>query len=78
MEPHTPLSYRVSFWIFAVLGAIGSVGLLIFLPLILSLIEYLLFGSDNVQQWFRAIGLHDELGRIYAPFGRLIADVLNI
>ena len=39
----------------------------VFLPLVLALIEYALFGSHHVEQFFREIGLHDELDEIYDP-----------
>ena len=44
-----------------------AVPLAVFLPLLLALIESLLFGSRHVEQFFVEIGLHDELDAIYDP-----------
>ena len=44
-----------------------AVPLAVFLPLLLALIESLLFGSHHVEQFFQEIGLHDELDAIYDP-----------
>ena len=44
-----------------------AVPLTVFLPLLLALIESLLFGSGHVEQFFVEIGLHDELDAIYDP-----------
>ena len=52
--------------VLAVLLAL-AVPLTVFLPLLLALIESLLFGSRHVEQFFVEIGLHDELDAIYDP-----------
>ena len=44
-----------------------AVPLTVFLPLVFALIEHMLFGSRHVEQFFRAVGLHDELEAIYDP-----------
>ena len=49
--------------VLAVLLAL-AVPLTVFLPLLLALIESLLFGSRHVEQFFVEIGLHDELDAI--------------
>ena len=38
-----------------------------FLPLLCSGLEYLIFGSHNVEEFFRRVGLHEKLGRINRP-----------
>ena len=55
----------VVFWASITLGGLGLLLLLIFLPLGLSLAEHAVFHTHHVEDWFRAIGLHDELGRVY-------------
>jgi len=52
--------------VLAVLLAL-AVPLTVFLPLVLALIEHMLFGSRHVEQFFREVGLHDELDAIYDP-----------
>lgn len=57
-------------WIVVV--AVFGIGipLLPFLPLALSGIEYVLFDTSHVEDFFRTIGLHDALGKFYrAIFG---------
>ena len=47
-------------------GVFGVMGL-VFLPLLLSLIEDVLFRSNYVYEFFDFIGLADPLGNIYMP-----------
>lgn len=41
--------------------------LLLFLPLVLSLVEFSLFGTNKVYAFFEGLGIADELGKIYEP-----------
>lgn len=51
-------------WIFvSILFAI----LLLFAPLLASLIEHSWFHTNRVEEFFRQIGLHDLLSNIYRP-----------
>ena len=43
-----------------------------FLPLICSALEHFLAGSNHVEDFFRRVGLHEALGKIYAPLVRLL------
>ena len=60
--------------VLAVLLAL-AVPLTVFLPLVLALIEHVLFGSRHVEQFFHEIGLHDELDAIYDPVFRFLRDL---
>jgi hypothetical protein len=44
-----------------------GVPLTVFLPLILAGVEHVLFGTHEVEEFFRKIGVHDELSAIYEP-----------
>lgn len=54
--------------------AITLIGLtlIIFLPLILSVCEYILFGSMHVEDFARKLGIHETLKEIYAPIVNII------
>jgi hypothetical protein len=45
--------------------------LLPFLPLLLSVAEHSLFGTNKVEDFFGALGLANLLGRFYRPIVRL-------
>jgi len=45
----------------------GFLLLCVFAPLILSLIEQFMFGTNQVEDFCRVIGVHDLLGKIYDP-----------
>jgi len=38
-----------------------------FLPLALSAVEYAVFGTNYVEDFFRMVHLHDALGKLYEP-----------
>lgn len=42
-----------------------SLPVLVFLPLVLALIENSIAGSNYVEEFFKTIGLHEVLGKIY-------------
>ena len=50
-----------------ILCAVIALILLIFLPLLLSLAEYEIFGTHKVEDFFKQIGLSDALTKIYLP-----------
>lgn len=68
MDKDQPRARRVPLWGCVALATLFAGAGLVFVPLFLSIAEYLLFGSSYVEQWFHEIGLHSALGRIYAPF----------
>ena len=49
------------------LAALAGGVMLAFVPLLLSGVEFALFGTQHVEEAFRQWGLHDALGRIYRP-----------
>jgi hypothetical protein len=51
--------------------------LLIFLPLILSLLEAYFFGTDHVYKAFVRMGIADELQTIYEPVVDLVVRLFN-
>ncbi len=54
------------------LALIGGIVFALFVPLILALIEWGLFGTQHVYRFFDRIGLADDLGALYAPLVRLV------
>jgi len=53
------------------LGLLALV-ILPFVPLLLSLVEGSLFGTHQVEEFCRKLGLHASLGRLYEAVFRLI------
>lgn len=55
-------------------GAVIVLIVILFLPLLASLCEHALFGSDHVEDFFRRIGLHGVLNEVYEPITRLFRE----
>lgn len=51
----------------AAVAVVLAVPLTVFLPLILAGVEHVLFGTHEVEDFCREIGVHDELCVIYEP-----------
>jgi hypothetical protein len=49
---------------------------LLFMPLLLAIAEGLTLGSEHVEDFFRTIGLHDELGEIYESVFDLFSSLV--
>lgn len=49
---------------------------LLFAPLALAAIEYYTFGSSTIENWFRTMGVHDQLGRLYEPIVSRLRQIL--
>ena len=50
---------------------------IVFLPLVLSSLEAFLFHTHYVEEMFKRIGLHDELGSIYSTIIRYFAQIFG-
>lgn len=53
-----------------------SLPLLLFVPLLLSIVEHHAMGSNHVEEFCRTIGIHDFLSMIYRPLGDLIMKLM--
>jgi len=47
--------------------------ILLFLPLVLSFVEFELFHTHKVEDFFRQIGLFDALAKLYRPIVKLFS-----
>jgi hypothetical protein len=54
---------------------VGGLVVAVFLPLILAILESLIFHSNHVEGFFEKIGLHDELSAIYDPLFKFISKL---
>lgn len=58
-------SSGLAVWVFLALFVLFCLVLLPFIPLLLSLAEQLVLGTDHVEHFCRMIGIHDELAALY-------------
>lgn len=58
---------QVILWGGTALGLCGLLLALVFLPLGIAFVEYHLYNTTHVEDWFQTVGLHDDLGRVYEP-----------
>ena len=64
-------------WLFPTVAVVvGPIGLL-FLPLVLSLAEHLMFGSSYVEGFCRKISVHEVLRKVYEPIVPLIQKLIE-
>ena len=56
----------------AVVWLVGSLVLLVFLPLILANVEYFTLGTRHIEDFCRQIGVYDLLTKLYKPIFRLV------
>ena len=59
---------RLSWILFAILLPV----MLLFAPLVLSWMEFVITGSNHVEEFFETIGLHDFLSEVYRPVTDLV------
>lgn len=55
-----------------ILIVLSGLVLLIFLPLLFSMIEYTIFKTTYVEDFFRILGLYEVLGEIYESLFTLL------
>ena len=55
---------RALWWVFLLMAAPVVA---VFLPLLLSVVEHFALGTSHVENFCRAIGVHDALSKIYRP-----------
>jgi hypothetical protein len=53
------------------IAVVLAVILSVFLPLLCAGVEFLFFGSNHAENFFRRVGIHEALSRIYLPILRL-------
>lgn len=51
----------------AIVVVVAAIPLVVFAPLVAAFAEHALLGTGHVEDFFRRIGLHDELDLIYEP-----------
>ena len=49
------------------ISAVAACAFLPFVPLVLAAFEHFIFGTEHVEDFLRAIQLHELLGELYKP-----------
>lgn len=62
-------------WGGALVFLIFGLPLLLFLPLIFSVIEHTVWKTNRVENFCRDVGIHEFLGRIYGPIISVIRKI---